>query len=119
MIEIMLVILIIGILYSVVSFNGSFAVDKAANTSVAVDMGVYEIALSDAVYNNEITSLDELSGCLNSTIEGQFKVEKVGDHLESINRTDRNGYKYEIHTTDYETYIIKCGDVNKVVEASI
>lgn len=116
MVEVLLVIVIIGTLYSVITFNGTFAVDKASETSTLVDIGVYEIAISDVCYNNEITNMSELCGKLNETIEGQFQVYERNGYLESISRTNKNGEKYQIKTNNYTTYVISCGSVSRTIE---
>lgn len=119
LIEIMLVIILLGILYTTISYNGGFAIERASKASINVDIGVYEIAITDVLDKYEVNNFDEISGYINDNIEGQFKVQVVSDHLESIGRTDKNGNRYEIYTEDFYTFKIVCGDVEKVIQKSV
>lgn len=117
LLEIMIVIVIIGILYTVISSNGLFAVEKASETATSVDMGIYEIALYDVFneYTLENNNLDFFCNILNSNLDMQFQVQVVDNHLESIYRENKDGNKYIIRTSNFKDFNISCGEYSKEV----
>lgn len=117
LLEIMIVIVVIGILYTVISSNGLFAVEKASETATSVDIGVYEIALYDVFneYTLENNNIDFFCNILNSNLDMQFQVQVVDNHLESIYRENKDGYKYIISTSNFKDFDISCGQYSKEV----
>lgn len=114
-IEMMIVIVIIGILYSVISSNGFFAVEKASNTAVLTDIGIYKIAIADSIdslsYKDININMDVLCSEINRNIDSQFSVEVNNNNIESIGRVDNYGNKYIISTSDFLYFTISCGDI--------
>lgn len=117
LLEIMIVIVVIGILYTVISSNGLFAVEKASETAISVDVGVYEIALYDVFneYTLENGNLDFFCNILNSNLDMQFQVQVIDNHLESIYRENKDGNKYIIRTANFKNFYISCGEYSKEV----
>lgn len=117
LLEIMIVIVVIGILYTVISSNGLFAVEKASETAISVDVGVYEIALYDVFneYTLENDNLDFFCNILNSNLDMQFQVQVIDNHLESIYRENKDGNKYIIRTANFKDFYISCGEYSKEV----
>lgn len=117
LLEIMIVIVVIGILYTVISSNGLFAVEKASETATSVDMGIYEIALYDVFneYTLENNNLDFFCNILNSNLDMQFQVQVVDNYLESIYRENKDGNKYVIRTSNFKDFNISCGEYSKEV----
>lgn len=117
LLEIMIVIVVIGVLYTVISSNGLFAVEKASETAISVDIGVYEIALYDVFneYTLENGNLDFFCNILNSNLDMQFQVQVIDNHLESIYRENKDGNKYIIRTANFKDFYISCGEYSKEI----
>ena len=111
LVELLVVIVVIGILFSVLISRVDFAADDARATGAMADLRAYQTSASvvSLAYNGFSDDLDTLADQLNSKLDSELHFFVVDDHLESKAK-DPWGTPYECWYISAENLSINGGE---------